>query len=90
MQFKNNAIFEEDWAGFLRGVPLGEWVGGGARPERMRWMCDADVGRGFSPKSKSCKKVINLVFVLRFWKLKNEKVSLLKIRFLHYPFCGGF
>ena len=37
-----------------------------------------------------CKKLMNPVFMLHFWKLKVEKVSLLKISFLHYPFFIGF
>mgnify|MGYP004506367329 CR=1 FL=1 len=38
----------------------------------------------------NCKKLTNLVFMLRFGKLKVEKVSLLKMWFLHYPFFCGF
>lgn len=84
-----NAIYWVLRAGFLRGVPLGEGVGGKVRPKQVRMVVPCAEGQ--APRLIFyCKKLTKLVFMLRFGQLKVEKDSLLKTAFLHYPFFCGF
>ena len=64
-----NAIHWVLWAGFLRGVPLGEGVGGKVRPKQVRMVVPCAEGQ--APRlTFLLQKTHETCFYVAFWTIK--------------------